>query len=95
MAQEQEDDKERRILRVMRQVLGEIVKDLSPRPGREHPLSEQTIENIRGLFALIAEREAELAAQARRTVVERPYFSDEAGPSAKPMQFHKTGKKPH
>lgn len=69
--------KEQRILRVLRKVLGNIVKDTAPRPGETHPLSERTIHDIRDLFGLIAERERELANEAGMTAVERPHFSDE------------------
>lgn len=70
--------KERRILRVMRQVLANVVKDVTPAPGEENPLSDATIDDIRELFRLIAEREAELAREEGVTARERPYFADEA-----------------
>lgn len=69
--------KEQRILRVLRKVLGNIVKDATPPPGMAHPLSESTIRDIRDLFALIAEREAELAEEAGFNRSERPRFADE------------------
>ncbi len=69
--------KERRILRVMRNVLGNIVKDAAPRPGMPNPLQESTVDSIRDLFALIAEREAELADQAGLNRNEKPRFVDE------------------
>lgn len=84
--------KEQRILRALRQVLGNIVKDCAPRPGRPNPLQESTIEDIRGLFALIAERERELADAAGMTVKERPYFSDEPQ-STHPLMLHKPTRK--
>lgn len=86
--------KEQRILRVLRKVLANIVKDATPAPGNPHPLSENTIRDIRDLFGLISEREAELAAAAGRKDVERPYFTDEPR-SSSPVQFHKPAKKPH
>lgn len=51
---------EQRILRTMRKVLAGVVKDTTPKPGMTHPLSGQTIEDIRACFALISVREAEL-----------------------------------
>ncbi|MFA7243180.1 MAG: segregation and condensation protein A [Sulfuricellaceae bacterium] len=51
---------EQRILRTMRKVLAGVVKDTAPKPGMPHPLSGQTIEDIRACFALISVREAEL-----------------------------------
>jgi len=65
--------KEQRILRVMRQVLGGIVKDTTPKPGMLHPLSDKTIEDIKACFALISAREAELYEENHL----RPMFSDE------------------
>jgi hypothetical protein len=84
--------KEQRILRVLRKTLGNIVKDTTPRPGFAHPLSENTIRDIKELFTLIAEREAELAREAG-FAEERPHFSDEQ-PSAQVVDFHKP-KKPN
>lgn len=70
--------KEQRILRVMRKVLGSIVIDATPAAGQPHPLKESTIYDIRDLFALISEREAELANEANPDRNEKPYFTDEA-----------------
>jgi hypothetical protein len=84
--------KEQRILRVLRKTLGNIVKDTTPRPGFAHPLSENTIRDIKELFALIAEREAELAREAG-FADERPHFSDEP-PATKKVDFPKPPKKP-
>lgn len=90
-----EPSKEQRILRVLRKVLANIVKDATPPAGMVHPLSEQTRTDIRDLFGLIAEREAELANEAGRRVAERPYFVDEPRGSA-PLTLHRpAGKKPN
>lgn len=70
-------DKERQIMRKLRTVLGNIVKDTAPRPGFASPLQDETIQSIRELFAMIAAREAELAKLAGVTAVERPHFADE------------------
>lgn len=74
---DEELSKEQRILRVLRKVLGNIVKDATPPPGMPHPLQESTVNDIRSLFGLIAEREAELATQAGFNRNEKPYYSDE------------------
>lgn len=68
---------EREILAVMRRVLGSIIKDTTP-AHREmrHPLSSDTIEDIRQCFALIAARERELAAAAGIRM-EKPYYTDD------------------
>ncbi len=51
---------EHRILIRMRLVLANVVKDVTPLPGRRSPLSSSTIEDIRDCFALISAREREL-----------------------------------
>lgn len=88
---EEDTNKERRILRLLRKVLGEVVKDTAPRQGMPSPLHDTTIQSIRELFALIAEREAELADQAGVARNERPHFADEPGqPSV--VTVHKPAK---
>jgi len=68
--------KEQKILMAMRKTLTAIIKDVTPPPGMKHPLSEQTITDVRQCLALISAREKEFAdAQGRGG--ERPYFADE------------------
>ena len=86
--------KEQRILRVLRMVLGNIVKETAPRPGRPRPLSEETVADIRDLFALIAEREAELADESGSSRNERPHFSDEPQ-TTQVVKLHRPSKKPN
>ncbi len=71
-----ESDKEREILRVMRQVLGSVIRDITPEPGMRHPLSSKTIEDVRMCLGLITSRERELA-EAAGVQMERPQFADE------------------
>lgn len=85
--------KEQRILRVLRMVLGNIVKETAPRPGRERPLSDETVNDIRDLFGLIAEREAELAAEAGFRPG-RPHFADEPQ-STNVVKIQRPPKKPN
>jgi len=88
--------KEQRILRVLRKVLANIVKDATPAPGQPHPLQESTIHDIRDLFGLIAEREAELAEEAGLNRNEKPYYTDEP-PNSKVVTLHRPArnKKPN
>jgi hypothetical protein len=85
--------KEQRILRVLRKVLANIVKDVTPPPGTPHPLSESTIADIRDLFGLIAERERELADEAGRNASEKPMYPDQPR-RAKPVAITRPPKKP-
>ncbi len=73
---DREQQVERQVLMVMRRLLGTIVKETTPPPGMRHPLSENTIEEIKMAFSLIAARERELA-QAAGVSQERPYYRDE------------------
>ncbi len=84
--------KEQRILRVLRKVLGNIVKDTVPEPGQPHPLQESTVRDIRDLFGLIAEREKELAEEAGFNRNERPHFTDEPQ-QVNVVKLHKPPKK--
>ncbi|MEW6163684.1 MAG: segregation and condensation protein A [Pseudomonadota bacterium] len=86
-----EPTKEQRILRVLRKVLANIVKDTTPQPGMLHPLSEATRHDIRDLFGLIAEREAELAEDAGLSRNEKPYYTDEPRKSTV-VALHRPGK---
>ena len=83
--------KEREILVVMRKVLAQIIKDTTP-PSRamKHPLSDQTIQDVRQCLGLISMRERELADLAG-AAQERPYYADEQG-AAEVVPIGKVGK---
>ncbi|WP_457674845.1 segregation and condensation protein A [Thiolapillus sp.] len=73
----EESRKERDILMVMRKVLASVIKDTTPEfKTMKHPLSANTIEDIRQCLRLIAAREMELA-DAAGEARSRPYFTDE------------------
>lgn len=83
--------KEREILMVMRKVLAQVIKDTTPEfKSMKHPLSGNTIEDIRQCLMLIAARERELA-DAAGAVEERPYYTDEK-PAAEVVPIHKLGR---
>lgn len=77
---------EHRILIQLRQVLAAVVRDVTPPPGMRNPLSEQTIEDIRAAFALIAARERELRGDAPPDL---PQYRDQ-GPGARIVEFDRT-----
>lgn len=83
--------KEQRVMRMMRMVLSSIVKDTTPQPGMRHPLSEQTIDDIKACFALISAREMELAEEAG-LAMEKPHFTDDPQ-SAKVVSINRSGLK--
>jgi len=74
---DEDTSKEDRILRVMKRVLTDIAKDTYTRPGHRHPLSDDTVKDIRHCLSLITAREVELNKAAGRSMDERPRFIDE------------------
>ncbi len=71
------ESKEFRILKVMKLVLTDVVKDTATQPGLKHPLSDRTIEGIRNCLKLISARERELIEDGGKTMDMRPYYADE------------------
>lgn len=72
-----DSQKEREILVVMRKVLANIIKDTTPEfKTMKHPLSGNTIEDIKLCLGLIVARERELA-EAVGMAQSRPYYKDE------------------
>jgi hypothetical protein len=68
---------EERVLRMVRNVLTRVAKDTATEPGLKHPLSKQTINEIRECLMMITAREQELAKQYNRDTSARPRFIDE------------------
>ncbi|MGC2458946.1 MAG: segregation and condensation protein A [Gallionellaceae bacterium] len=87
----EELSKEQRILRLMRKTLGNIVKDVTPRGGRPNPLADNTIQDIKDCFALISERERELA-EALGFDQSKPYYANGELPNAKVISIVKPTK---
>lgn len=70
--------KEKRVLMAMRKTLGAIVRDITPsNPAFKSPLSDETVEDIRMCFGLIAAREQEIAKEAGIDIKDRPRFTDD------------------
>lgn len=82
----EELSKEQRILRAMRKTLGNVVRDATPLGGRPNPLSDATIQDIKDSFALISERERELAGLLGFDEA-KPYYRDGSPPSAQVIDF--------
>lgn len=84
--------KEHRILIAMRQVLSGIIRDTTPPPGRQHPLTPATIEDIKQCFALITSREQEIHSEAGTNMDARPRYADEPKKTNQVVQFTKPKK---
>ena len=73
----EDQNRERDLLIVMRKVLANIIKDTTPaHRDLKHPLSDNTIQDIRTCLGLISNRERELADIAG-IQQEKPYYTDE------------------
>ncbi|MDH5388318.1 MAG: segregation and condensation protein A [Gammaproteobacteria bacterium] len=69
--------KDQKILIALRKTLSGVVRETTPPPGMRHPLTEQTIEDIKHCFSLIAAREKELTEEKGQTNTARPRYTDE------------------
>ena len=86
-----DQQREKDLLLVMRKVLASIIKDTTPsHRDLKHPLSDQTIQDIRMCLGLISTRERELADIAG-IKQEKPYYTDDK-PSAEVVSINKIGK---
>lgn len=75
------ESKELRILKMVKKTLTDVARDTYTPPELKHPLSEQTIKNIRECLNLITAREAELATQEGQVTSSKPHFIDEPSDS--------------
>jgi len=87
----EELSKEQLILRIMRKTLGNVVKDVTPLGGRTNPLSDATVQDIKDCFALISDRERELA-EALGFDQAKPYYADGNAPNTNVINFVKPPK---
>ena len=71
------ESKEFQILKALKLVLTDVVKDTATQPGLKHPLSDRPIEGISRGLKLISARERELIEDAGKTMDMRPYYADE------------------
>ena len=86
-----DNTRERDLLLVMRKVLASIIKDTTPaHRDLKHPLSDNTIQDVRMCLGLISSREKELAELAG-IQQEKPYFADDK-PAAEVVSINKISK---
>jgi len=72
MSNDAEQNKELKILKAVKMVITNVIKDTTTEPGMIHPLSKPTINDIRQCLALITSRENEISPDSKR-----PHFTDE------------------
>ncbi|MBE9526286.1 MAG: segregation and condensation protein A [Proteobacteria bacterium] len=80
--------KEQQVMVAMRKTLANVIKDTTPEPGMIHPLSKNTVEDLKACFVLISARERELMEEMGIENNARPHFTDEVK-SADVIKFHK------
>ncbi len=68
---------EERILHVMRSILIDVIKDTTTEPGLKHPLTPNTIDNIRHGLDLITARQKEIAEDSGQSWDMRPSYPSE------------------
>jgi len=83
--------KEHQILSTIRKVLSAVARDTTPPPGRPHPLSPKTINDLKQCFLLITSREKEIIEGAGGKMDKRPRYADEPKKS-QVVQFTKPKK---
>lgn len=83
-----DSERELQILVIVRQVLSAVVKDTTPPPGMQHPLTPNTIEDVKKCFALITAREKEIHQLNNSDPNLRPRYKDEA-PTSQVVPFIK------
>ncbi len=73
--------KEEEILQLVKNTLTTIARDTYTPPELTHPLSSDTINQIRNCFSVITQRQQELARARGEEFNDRPHFIDEANDS--------------
>ena len=73
----EQQEMDRRIMVMMRQVLSAVARETVPPPGMKHTLSDNTIQGIRECLSLISARERELNEALGEERQERPRYMDE------------------
>ena len=83
------DTMEERILQAVKMTLANVIKDTATPAGMRHPLSPETIEDLRQCLALISARERELAQAAGRPIGGKPRYADESQGKESVIRVHK------
>ena len=82
-------NKEQQVMVTMRKVLSAIIRDTTPAAGHPHPLTAETIQDVRLALGLITARERELAEEQGFINTAKPRYADEPKTSHK-IKFTKT-----
>lgn len=69
--------REEEVLQIIKNTLTSIAKDTYTPPELTHPLSSDTINQIRNCFSVITQRQQELARARGEEFNDRPHYVDE------------------
>ena len=70
-------DREEEVLQIIKDTLTAIAKDTYTPPELTHPLSSDTINQIRHCFGIITQRQQDLARARGEEINDRPRYIDE------------------
>lgn len=79
--------KELDVLVALRKVISSVIRDITPDPGMRHPLTEQTMEDVRQGFILIAAREKEITEAMGKPSLHRPLYKGDT-PKTNVVKLH-------
>lgn len=79
--------KELDVLVALRKIISGVVREITPDPGMRHPLSDQTIEDVRQGFILIAAREKEITEAMGKPSLHRPLYKGDT-PKTNVVKLH-------
>ena len=94
MSESDFNEKEWRILQAVKGVLVKVAKETAVPPGTRHPLSQQTIGDIRQCMGLISSREMELRGDNQEISKSRPKYPDQQSSNTKVSVTQIMGNKP-
>ncbi|HED33174.1 MAG TPA: segregation and condensation protein A [Gammaproteobacteria bacterium] len=79
--------KELDVLVTLRKVISGMVREITPDPGMRHPLSDETLEDVRQSFMLIAAREKEISETMGKPSLHRPQYKGDT-PKTTVVKLH-------
>lgn len=69
--------REAEILQSVKKIVTNVIKETATAPGMKHPLSEETLADMRECLLLISNREQQLAEALGKPMNMRPRFKDD------------------
>ena len=70
-------ENEKNIMIMVRKTLSGVIRDVTPLPGTQGVLKDETVESLRLCLGVISNREQQIAQELGRDIKERPRYADE------------------